>query len=431
MKKIREYLIIYMFLIFSFIFNNVAFAATLVTSIPEVSVSTMTMSSEGTCTWGTPTAVSGYSIKRYDVQLLKRVTSAVVNGSYQYSYKTNGSVKYVSADENEYTFNISATGYYAFKIRCEDLEGNYGNWTYLFNINGQTETSYPGIEVTENDITAGGSSSGSGSGSSSYGPGVVQTYTNPYMYQYSVIGPNGEILYYYGGNQSNYGVYPNTNAYIQSGNQSVLGPGYNLGTNSSGQIYTPSTGVSNYPQVTAPNILGQGTTTYNSQTNPNYYSGNGSSSTYSPSQNTTNVSPQITQGLEVGWHVDNYGRFYYQGNGTVLKGTWYLIDGAYYRFGDTGYLYVNKWFQDTTTGSWYYLGGDGKMLTGWQSINGTWYYFRPELGQGYGTMYANTSLQINDQKWGSGYYAFDSNGAMVKNAWYGGSYYGNDGKKTN
>ena len=58
-------------------------------------------------------------------------------------------------------------------------------------------------------------------------------------------------------------------------------------------------------------------------------------------------------------------------------------------------------------------------------------YFKPQNGNGYGTMYSNTSLYIEDREWGNGQYAFDANGAMVKNAWYGGYYYNNDGRRAN
>ena len=80
---------------------------------------------------------------------------------------------------------------------------------------------------------------------------------------------------------------------------------------------------------------------------------------------------------------------------------------------------------------WYFLSPDGKMVVGWQKIDGIWYYFKPENGNGYGSMYSNTSIFINDPQYGQGTYAFDSNGAMVKNAWYGGFYYGQEGKRQN
>ena len=241
-----------------------------------------------------------------------------------------------------------------------------------------------------------------------------------YPYQNAYIGPNGQIIYNNPYNQQ----YP-YNQYNQPQNP-----------------YYPNQGYSNYPLVPSP-YNNYNTYAYNQygvnngQTNPNYYNGsvnnNYQQGNYSTSPNFTNstATPQISQGLEIGWHVDANGRFYYQGNGVVLKGTWYFIDGSYYRFSDNGYILANQWYKDNTTGYWYYLAGDGRMLIGWQCINGVWYYFKPENGNGYGTMYMNTSLQINDPHWGVGVYAFDANGAMVKNAWFGGYYYGSDGNRKN
>ena len=296
---------------------------------------------------------------------------------------------------------------------------------------------YEGVAVTEDDISVsvgtGGSGSGIGSGYDiNYGPGIAQTGMLPQGYQYAVIGPNGQIMSYFGGNQSNY--YQTPQQY--QGNSAYYGPGYTNNSAAGNSAIYPYTGISGYPVVTAPNVGGvSGGATINNQnsmTNPNMYSGGTTQGVTNPNTNVnSSVMPQVTQGLEIGWHVDNNGRFYYQGNGVVLKGTWYFIDGYYYRFGDNGYVLSNQWFKDNSTGYWYYLSGDGRMLTGWQNINGVWYYFKPQNGNGYGTMYANTSLQITDAVYGTGYYAFDSNGAMVRNAWYGGYYYGSDGNRTN
>jgi glucan-binding YG repeat protein len=54
------------------------------------------------------------------------------------------------------------------------------------------------------------------------------------------------------------------------------------------------------------------------------------------------------------------------------------------------------------------------MLTGWQNINGTWYYMEAS-----GAMAAN--------KWVGNYYLTGS-GAMAKNTWIGNYYVGADGK---
>ena len=410
-----------------------SFAAKLDPTIPSFNPDYLSLTSDGTATFVAPNYTPKW--KRYDIQLLKRVTTISGSTGVVYTYKTQGSIQHVDPTETDYSFNISSTGYYQFQIRGVNLEGNYGEWVAIYDNStwSSAKTHYPGVAVDEDDISPGGSSSGgAGSGSDyNYGPGVVNPGYLPYGYQYAIIGPNGQILYNYGNNN---------NYQQQYGMQ--YGPGY-IANNGTNNLY-PNTGIPNYQQVPSPYgdttgqyqnyNNGQGTQGYqggqNSQTNPNYYSGGGGAST-SPNTNVNSASPQITQGLEIGWHVDANGRFYYQGNGVVLKGTWYFIDGSYYRFSDTGYMLANQWFKDNSTGYWYYLGGDGRMLLGWQCINGTWYYFKPENGNGYGTMYRNTTLQITDAAWGTGVYAFDANGATVMNAWYGGYYYGRDGKRSN
>lgn len=412
-----------------------SFAATLDPTIPLFNANQLTLTSDGNASFVPPQY--GNNWKKFEVQLLKRVTTVTATGSVVYTYKTQGSVKNVDITDTSYDFTISSVGYYQFQIRGVNLDNNYGAWVAIYDSDfwKYAKDKYPGVTVTEDDISAGGgSSTGTGTGSWNdyyYGPGVINYGYNPYYTnQYGIIGPNGQYIY----NGQNYQYNPN----YQNGTQYIY----------------PNTGIQAYPQVPAP--YGNNTNQYNqygtqngynvqngynnqnSQTNPNYYNGStqnnysGSNvNNYVPGNNTTYGSPQISQGLEIGWHIDNVGRFYYQGNGVVLKGTWYFIDGSYYRFSDNGYVLVNQWFNDTTTGYWYYLGGDGRMLIGWQCINGTWYYFKPENGNGYGTMYRNATLQITDASWGTGFYAFDSNGATVMNAWYGGYYYGRDGKRTN
>lgn len=60
------------------------------------------------------------------------------------------------------------------------------------------------------------------------------------------------------------------------------------------------------------------------------------------------------------------------------------------------------------------MNADGKMVTGWQKINGTYYYFR-----GWGGMYRSTFFKLS----GETYYA-DADGKMVtgwlskENQWY-------------
>lgn len=450
-KKIAKIILLSM-MISIFSHTNII-AGRLDTEIPVIPSNTISLDTDGTATFvppayttiatisGVPTPVNNW--KKFELQLLKRY-SVIDSGTTKYMYKKQGSILSCNYDEKEVTFNFTKSGYYQVQVRGVNLEGNYGYWSWqsgyqpLHTI--EEYTSWTGLPIEDEDLSPGGGKSSGSVDDGTIGPGIAQMGNIPAGYQYAVVGPNGEIMYYYGGNTSMgaYSGYGNQNGlgYYQVGNNSqIYGPAYANNMQGGNQVLYPNTGVSNYQQVTTPNVNGitsNGTYVANNSaiTNPNYYNGNTGVNGGSASNNPS-ITPQITQGLEVGWHVDNFGRFYYQGSGTVLKSTWYLIDGQFYRFGDNGYLLANQWFKDTNTGQWYFLAGDGHMLTGWQNLNGTWYYFKPETGTGYGTMYANTQMFINDPQWGQGNYAFDTNGAMIKNAWYGGHYYGNDGNRTN
>ena len=61
----------------------------------------------------------------------------------------------------------------------------------------------------------------------------------------------------------------------------------------------------------------------------------------------------------------------------------------------------------------YYFDNGGYMLTGWQVINGNWYYFN-----GSGAMVKNA--------WVGNYY-LQNDGTMATNTWIGNYYVGSDG----
>ena len=67
---------------------------------------------------------------------------------------------------------------------------------------------------------------------------------------------------------------------------------------------------------------------------------------------------------------------------------------------------------------------DAKILTGFNNVNGKWYYLNRVAGNNYGVMYANVTALVNGH-----YYAFETSGEMVTNKWFGGFYYGADGKR--
>ena len=95
-----------------------------------------------------------------------------------------------------------------------------------------------------------------------------------------------------------------------------------------------------------------------------------------------------------GWHKAESGEWTYDGKDTV--NTWFHLesDGKM----DTG------WFKDTD-GSWYFLcdgkdyGALGVMKTGWQQVDGKWYYFNTN-----GVMVSNTVVEG---------YTLGSNGELI------------------
>lgn len=75
-----------------------------------------------------------------------------------------------------------------------------------------------------------------------------------------------------------------------------------------------------------------------------------------------------------GWHQDSEGWHYYLGNtGDCIRNDWHHDpDGRWYWFNGAGVMVTSTWY--CYKEEWYYLGSDGAMAKGLQSIDGTWYY---------------------------------------------------------
>ncbi len=86
------------------------------------------------------------------------------------------------------------------------------------------------------------------------------------------------------------------------------------------------------------------------------------------------------------WYYFSYGACYCP-NGGVAS-----IKGKYYFFANGGALGSKGWNKLTRTENgesivyWYYLNSDGVVQTGWQKIDGKWYYFTEESYDAWGSM---------------------------------------------
>lgn len=74
------------------------------------------------------------------------------------------------------------------------------------------------------------------------------------------------------------------------------------------------------------------------------------------------------------WKRNNTGWWYEYSNGSYLKNCWKKINGKWYRFKKSGYIYENAWFRDKR-GIRYYFDNTGAMVTGWHKIKNKWKFF--------------------------------------------------------
>ncbi|MBU3207977.1 peptidoglycan-binding protein, partial [Clostridium algidicarnis] len=102
--------------------------------------------------------------------------------------------------------------------------------------------------------------------------------------------------------------------------------------------------------------------------------------------------------MVTGWKSINGSWYYLQSNGVMATG-WNSINGSWYYLESSGVM-ATGW--NSIDGSWYYLESNGAMATGWKSIDGSWYYLESS-----GAM-ATGLKSINDS-----WYYLESNGAMA------------------
>ena len=84
--------------------------------------------------------------------------------------------------------------------------------------------------------------------------------------------------------------------------------------------------------------------------------------------------------------------------------------GDWYHFSESGAMDANKWvkedysYEGTRYVDWYYMLGSGKGASGWQKIDGVWYYFEPDAG---GVMLTGGPYNL-----GGSWYYFKDSGAL-------------------
>lgn len=96
-------------------------------------------------------------------------------------------------------------------------------------------------------------------------------------------------------------------------------------------------------------------------------------------------------------------------NGILAQSCWLYIGQNWYYFGSNGDM-ATGWFKDNLN-NWYYLtpagaGTEGAMVTGWQQIDGRWYYFNEKSDGFCGTMLSNTTTPDG--------YTVDGSGAWIQ-----------------
>lgn len=98
------------------------------------------------------------------------------------------------------------------------------------------------------------------------------------------------------------------------------------------------------------------------------------------------------------WILDGTGWWFRDSDGSYPANTWRYVSYQgrmdWYHFNADGYI-TTGWFTDTD-GHIYYLnpvsnGFMGAMVTGWQQIDGIWYYFHTEADGHRGMLYVNTT----------------------------------------
>ncbi|WP_034448097.1 N-acetylmuramoyl-L-alanine amidase family protein [Butyrivibrio sp. AE2032] len=148
--------------------------------------------------------------------------------------------------------------------------------------------------------------------------------------------------------------------------------------------------------------------------------------------------------IQKGWQEYNNRWYYFYNSGkaatdwTQIDGKWYYfnpngepymytgicnIDGEYYCFGKNGASLAKAWYKTQSYGStyYYYFKNNGKAASGWQKIDGKYYYFDTS-----GQHPMRTGVIYDNET--NAYYGLGSDGAMITSSWYNTYTYEYEGK---
>ncbi|MCI5621256.1 MAG: MBL fold metallo-hydrolase [Lachnospiraceae bacterium] len=118
-----------------------------------------------------------------------------------------------------------------------------------------------------------------------------------------------------------------------------------------------------------------------------------------------------------GWTYDKgLNKNYYYVDGAKLRDCETLINGKTYRFYKDGAAYSLEWYQDESTGDWYYYGKDyARVEDDWMMYQDKYYHFDKE-----GRMQSNMWLTVKDQT-----YYLQEDGVRAAGDWFkiDGKYY--------
>ena len=83
---------------------------------------------------------------------------------------------------------------------------------------------------------------------------------------------------------------------------------------------------------------------------------------------------------QTGWQQINGKWYYFDESGTMLTG-WHKIDGKWYYLDPNGIM-LTGWLKDDSSGDWYYLSPNGDMVSGVMELDGRIYYLgSPDSGR--------------------------------------------------